>query len=186
MSNFYSHISCFKLHGTLISCSLFIDFQAKSDTITQWIRHPHDDPAPFHYSNFPPLSSKDLTGFSWDHKIPNGQSAHNLWATSPPGSTFNARNIMTNKAVSAFESLLTNTPLGGLLADDMGLGKTIQAITQIGTTKERLITNYRCSMPTIIICPTGNLKYPSMLRLERCKPESTMVPLITHYLRPTS
>ncbi|MBW0490789.1 hypothetical protein O181_030504 [Austropuccinia psidii MF-1] len=86
--------------------------------------------------------------FLWDQEIPNGQSAHNLWATSPPGSTFNARNIITNKVVSSFESLSTNTPLQGLLADDMGLGKTIQAIALIGTSKERLITNPQCSTPT--------------------------------------
>ncbi|MBW0499663.1 hypothetical protein O181_039378 [Austropuccinia psidii MF-1] len=34
----------------------------------------------------------------------------------------------------------------------MGLGKTIQAIALIGTSKEQLITNSQCSMPTIIIC----------------------------------
>ncbi|MBW0528693.1 hypothetical protein O181_068408 [Austropuccinia psidii MF-1] len=71
----------------------------------------------------------------------------------PPGSTFNARHIITDKVVSSFESLLTNTPLGGLLADDMGLGKPIQAIALIGTSKEQLITNPQCSTPTIIICP---------------------------------
>ncbi|MBW0479167.1 hypothetical protein O181_018882 [Austropuccinia psidii MF-1] len=87
--------------------------------------------------------------FLWDHKILNGQSAHNLWATSPPGSTFNARHIITNKVVSSFESLSTNTPLGGLLVDDMGLGKTMQAIALIGTSKENLITNSHCSMPTM-------------------------------------
>ncbi|MBW0538616.1 hypothetical protein O181_078331 [Austropuccinia psidii MF-1] len=124
--------------------------------------------------------------FLWDCEIPNGQSARNLWATSPPGSTFNARHIITNKVVSSFKSLLTNTPLEELLADDMGLGKAIQAIALIGTTKEQLITNAHCSIPTIIIFPTGNLKYPSMLRLERCKPKSTMVPLVNHYPRPTS
>ncbi|MBW0561583.1 hypothetical protein O181_101298, partial [Austropuccinia psidii MF-1] len=77
-----------------------------------------------------PLLPHQKTGlaFLWDREIPNGQSARNLWATSPPGSTFNARHIITNKVVSSFESLSTNTPLGGLLADDMGLGKTIQAI----------------------------------------------------------
>ncbi|MBW0520613.1 hypothetical protein O181_060328 [Austropuccinia psidii MF-1] len=79
---------------------------------------------------------KTRLAFLWDREIPNGQSAHKLWATSPPGSTFNA-----------------NTPLGGGLADDMGLGKTIQAITLIGTSKERIITNAHCSIPTIIICP---------------------------------
>ncbi|MBW0562837.1 hypothetical protein O181_102552 [Austropuccinia psidii MF-1] len=69
------------------------------------------------------------------------------------GSTFNSRHIITNKVVSPFESLSTNTPLGGLLADDMGLGPTIQAIALIGTSKERLITNPQRSTPTIIICP---------------------------------
>ncbi|MBW0485055.1 hypothetical protein O181_024770 [Austropuccinia psidii MF-1] len=96
---------------------------------------------------------KTRLAFLFDLEIPNGQSAHNLWATSPPGSTFNARHITTNKVVSSFESLLTNTPLGGLLADDMGLGKTNQAIALIGTIKELLITNPQCSMPTIIIFP---------------------------------
>ncbi|MBW0583800.1 hypothetical protein O181_123515 [Austropuccinia psidii MF-1] len=88
-----------------------------------------------------PLLPHQKTGlaFLWDREIPNGQSARNLWATSPPGSTFNARHIITNKVVSSFESLSTNTPLGGLLADDMGLGKTIQAISLIGTSKERMI-----------------------------------------------
>ncbi|MBW0536890.1 hypothetical protein O181_076605 [Austropuccinia psidii MF-1] len=96
---------------------------------------------------------KSGLAFLWDREIPNGQSAHNLWTTSPPGSTFNARNISTNKVVSSFESLSTNTPLGGLLADNMGLGKTIQAIALIGTSKERLISNPHRSMPTMIICP---------------------------------
>ncbi|MBW0586641.1 hypothetical protein O181_126356 [Austropuccinia psidii MF-1] len=80
--------------------------------------------------------------------MPNGQSACNLWATSPPGFTFNSRHIITNKVVSSFESLLTNTPLGGLLPDDMGLGKAIQTIDLIGTFKARLITNPQCSTPT--------------------------------------
>ncbi|MBW0573389.1 hypothetical protein O181_113104 [Austropuccinia psidii MF-1] len=84
---------------------------------------------------------KTRLAFLWDQEIPNGQSAHNLWETSPPGSTFNARHIITNKVVSSFKSLLTNTPLGGLLADDMGLGRTIQAIALIGTSKEWLIIN---------------------------------------------
>ncbi|MBW0574536.1 hypothetical protein O181_114251 [Austropuccinia psidii MF-1] len=91
--------------------------------------------------------------FLWDQEIPNGQSAHSLWATSPPGSTLNARHIITKKVVSSFESLLTNTPLGGQLADDMGLGKTIQAIALIGTSKERLIENPHFSTPTMIIFP---------------------------------
>ncbi|MBW0539226.1 hypothetical protein O181_078941 [Austropuccinia psidii MF-1] len=96
---------------------------------------------------------KTRLAFLWDREIPNGQSAHNLWATSPPGSTFNSRHIITNKVVSTFESLSTNTPLGGLLADDMGLGKTIHAISLIGTPKERLIENPHCSMPIMIIFP---------------------------------
>ncbi|MBW0480948.1 hypothetical protein O181_020663 [Austropuccinia psidii MF-1] len=143
MSNFYSHISCFELHATLISCYLFIDFQAKTDTITQWIRPPHSILQP-------PLLPHQDTGLAFllDQEIPNGQSARNLWATSPPGSTFNARHIITNKVVSSFESLSTNTPLGGLLADDMGLGRTIQAISLIGTFKERLITNPQHSTRT--------------------------------------
>ncbi|MBW0505394.1 hypothetical protein O181_045109 [Austropuccinia psidii MF-1] len=49
---------------------------------------------------------KTRLAFLWDREIPNGQSAHNLWATSPPGSTFNARHIITNKSVSSLESLL--------------------------------------------------------------------------------
>ncbi|MBW0477209.1 hypothetical protein O181_016924 [Austropuccinia psidii MF-1] len=74
--------------------------------------------------------------FLWDREIPNRQSAGNLWATSPLGSTFNSRNIITKKVVSLFESRLANTPLGGLLVDDMGLGQPIQAIALIGTSKE--------------------------------------------------
>ncbi|MBW0533930.1 hypothetical protein O181_073645 [Austropuccinia psidii MF-1] len=102
-----------------------------------------------------PLISHQKTGLSflWDQEIPNGQSAHNLWATSPPGSTFNARHIITNKFISTFESLSTNAPLGRLLADDNGLGKTIQAIALIGTSKKRLISNPHFSTPTMIICP---------------------------------
>ncbi|MBW0526485.1 hypothetical protein O181_066200 [Austropuccinia psidii MF-1] len=96
---------------------------------------------------------KTRLAFLWDEEIPNGQSAPNLWATSPPESTFNARHIITNNLVCSFKSLSTNTPLGGLLADDMGLGKTIQAIALIGTSKERLIANPHSSMPTMIICP---------------------------------
>ncbi|MBW0588663.1 hypothetical protein O181_128378 [Austropuccinia psidii MF-1] len=153
MSTFYSHISHFKLEATLISCSLFIDFQAKTDTITQWIRPSHDGPAPFHDSNPPPTSSKTGLAFLWDQEIPNGQCTCNLWATSPPGSTFNARQRITNKVISSFKPLSTNAPLGGLLADDMGLGKTIQSIALVDTSKERLITNPQCLKPTIIICP---------------------------------
>ncbi|MBW0504699.1 hypothetical protein O181_044414 [Austropuccinia psidii MF-1] len=93
---------------------------------------------------------KTRLAFLWDQEIPNGQSAHNLWSASPPGSTFNVRHIITDKFVSSFESLWTNTPLGGLLADDMGLGKTIQAISLIGILKERLITNPQRSTPTSI------------------------------------
>ncbi|MBW0471001.1 hypothetical protein O181_010716 [Austropuccinia psidii MF-1] len=37
--------------------------------------------------------------------------------------------------------------------DDMGLGKAIQTISLIGTSKEWLITNPKCSTPTIIIFP---------------------------------
>ncbi|MBW0483014.1 hypothetical protein O181_022729 [Austropuccinia psidii MF-1] len=48
---------------------------------------------------------KTRLAFLWDQEIPNGQSAHNVWETSPPGSTFNARDIITNKVVSSFESL---------------------------------------------------------------------------------
>ncbi|MBW0573446.1 hypothetical protein O181_113161 [Austropuccinia psidii MF-1] len=145
MSTFYSYISHFKLHATLISCSLFIDFQAKTDTITQLIRPPHS------IIQTPLLPhQKTVLAFLWDQEIPNGKSARNLWATSPPGSTFNGRHIITNKVVSSFKSLLTNTSLGGLLADDMGLGKTIQAISLIGTSKERLITNTQHSLPTML------------------------------------
>ncbi|MBW0501185.1 hypothetical protein O181_040900 [Austropuccinia psidii MF-1] len=84
---------------------------------------------------------KTRLAFLWDQEIPNGQSTCNLWATSNPGSPFDSRYIITNKVIISFESLLTNTPLGGLLADDMGLGKTIQASALIGTSKEQLITN---------------------------------------------
>ncbi|MBW0522840.1 hypothetical protein O181_062555 [Austropuccinia psidii MF-1] len=102
-----------------------------------------------------PLLPHQKTGlaFLWDQEIPNGQSTRNLWATSPPGSTFNARHIITNKVISSFESLSTNAPLGGLLADDMGLGKTIQAIALTVTSKERMIANPHRSTPTMIICP---------------------------------
>ncbi|MBW0489871.1 hypothetical protein O181_029586 [Austropuccinia psidii MF-1] len=99
-----------------------------------------------------PLLPHQKTGlaFLWDQEIPNGKSAHNLWATSPTGSTCNARHIITNKVVSSFESLSTNTPLGGMLADDMGLGKTIQAIALLGTSTKRLITNPQHSTPTLL------------------------------------
>ncbi|MBW0581557.1 hypothetical protein O181_121272 [Austropuccinia psidii MF-1] len=91
---------------------------------------------------------KTKLAFIWDQEIPNGQSAGNLWATSPPALTFNARHIITNQVVSSFKSLLTNTPLEGLLTDDIGLGKEIQAISLIGTSKEQLITNPQCSTLT--------------------------------------
>ncbi|MBW0490328.1 hypothetical protein O181_030043 [Austropuccinia psidii MF-1] len=55
---------------------------------------------------------KTRLAFLWDGEIPNGQSACNTWATSPPGSTFDARHIITNKVISSFKSLFTNTPLG--------------------------------------------------------------------------
>ncbi|MBW0499096.1 hypothetical protein O181_038811 [Austropuccinia psidii MF-1] len=46
-----------------------------------------------------PLLSHQKMGlaFLWDQQIPHGQSARNLWATSPPGSPFNARHIIANK-----------------------------------------------------------------------------------------
>ncbi|MBW0474733.1 hypothetical protein O181_014448 [Austropuccinia psidii MF-1] len=119
MSTFYSHIFCFKLKATLISCPLVIDFQKKTDTMTQWIRPSNYDPAPFHDSQPLLPHQKTRLAFLWDQEIPNGQSTLNLWATSPHESTFNARNIITNKVVSSFKSLSTNTRLGGLLADDM-------------------------------------------------------------------
>ncbi|MBW0546408.1 hypothetical protein O181_086123 [Austropuccinia psidii MF-1] len=135
MSAFYSQISGFKLKANLISCFLFIYFQAKTDTISQWIRPSHDVPAPFHDSNPTPPSSKTQNSFSLGLRNPQLTIRPYVWATSPPGSTFNSRHIITNKVVSSFESLLTNTPYGGLLADDMGLVKTIQAIVLIGTFK---------------------------------------------------
>ncbi|MBW0500895.1 hypothetical protein O181_040610 [Austropuccinia psidii MF-1] len=48
-----------------------------------------------------PLLPHQKTGlaFVWDLEIPNGQSARNLWATSPPGSPFNARHIITNQEI---------------------------------------------------------------------------------------
>ncbi|MBW0520782.1 hypothetical protein O181_060497 [Austropuccinia psidii MF-1] len=60
-----------------------------------------------------PLLPHQKTGlaFLWNREIPNGQSACNLQATSPAGSTINSRHIFTNKVVSSFESLLNNTPL---------------------------------------------------------------------------
>ncbi|MBW0492540.1 hypothetical protein O181_032255 [Austropuccinia psidii MF-1] len=69
-----------------------------------------------------PLLPNQITGLSflWDQEIPNGKSTRNLWATSPPRSTFNSRHLITNKVVSSFYSLSTNIPLGGLLADHMG------------------------------------------------------------------
>ncbi|MBW0574626.1 hypothetical protein O181_114341 [Austropuccinia psidii MF-1] len=99
-----------------------------------------------------PLLPHQSTGlaFLWDQEIPDGQSAHNLWASSPPRTTFNARHIIKKKVFSSFESLFTNTPLGGLLVDDMELVKTIQAIALIGTSNEQLITNPHFSMPTLL------------------------------------
>ncbi|MBW0529301.1 hypothetical protein O181_069016 [Austropuccinia psidii MF-1] len=79
--------------------------------------------------------------FLWDQEITNGKSACNLWATSPPGSTFNSRHIITNKVISSFKLLLTNNSLEGLLMYDMGLSKTIKAIALIGTSKEWLMKN---------------------------------------------
>ncbi|MBW0505972.1 hypothetical protein O181_045687 [Austropuccinia psidii MF-1] len=93
---------------------------------------------------------KARLAFLWDQEISNAKSAHNIWATSPPGFTFNARHIITNKVISSFESLSANTPLGGLLKDDMGLGKNIKAIALIGTSKEWLITNRQFSTPTLL------------------------------------
>ncbi|MBW0490113.1 hypothetical protein O181_029828 [Austropuccinia psidii MF-1] len=45
---------------------------------------------------------KTRLAFLCDRESPNGQSAHTLWDTSPPGSTFNARHIITNKVISSF------------------------------------------------------------------------------------
>ncbi|MBW0570990.1 hypothetical protein O181_110705, partial [Austropuccinia psidii MF-1] len=70
MSTLYSNISRFKLDASFISCCFIIDFQAKTDTITQWIRPPHAIIQT-------PLLPHQKTGlaFLWDRKIPNGQSA---------------------------------------------------------------------------------------------------------------
>ncbi|MBW0508427.1 hypothetical protein O181_048142 [Austropuccinia psidii MF-1] len=126
------------------------EYDSETDTITQWIRPSHDD-LPHSMIQTPLLPhQKTRIVFLWDRELSNGQSSHNLCATSPPGSTFNARGIITNKVISSFKSLSTNTPLGGLLADDMGLGKTIQTIALIGTSKQRLITNSQCPMPTLL------------------------------------
>ncbi|MBW0475244.1 hypothetical protein O181_014959 [Austropuccinia psidii MF-1] len=96
---------------------------------------------------------KTELAFLWDQEIPNGQLACNLWISSPPGSTFQARNIITNKVVSSFESHSANTPLDGLLADNMGIGKAIQAIALTDTSKEQLIPNPQFTTPNIIIFP---------------------------------
>ncbi|MBW0503511.1 hypothetical protein O181_043226 [Austropuccinia psidii MF-1] len=127
MSTFYSHVSHFNINANLISFFPFIDFQEKTDTITQWIRPSHDDPTPFHDSNPPPPSSRNRTSFFMY--------------------------IITNKVDSSFEYLSTNNPLGILVMDDMRLGIILQAIALIGISKERLIKNPQCSMPTIIIYP---------------------------------
>ncbi|MBW0540465.1 hypothetical protein O181_080180 [Austropuccinia psidii MF-1] len=111
-----------------------------------------------------PLQKSGLA-FLWDQEIPNGKSAHNLWDTSPPGSTFDSRHIITDKVVRSFESLLTNTPLGGLLANDMGLDKAIQAIALIGTSKERLITNPQCSTSQIVVSLEVYFTYPNRPQL---------------------
>ncbi|MBW0530982.1 hypothetical protein O181_070697 [Austropuccinia psidii MF-1] len=68
----------------------------------------------------------------------------------PLGSTLKSRHIITNKMVSSFKSLLTNTTFGGLLADDMGLGRTIQAISLIGTSKKHLIITPNFPTPTVL------------------------------------
>ncbi|MBW0565728.1 hypothetical protein O181_105443 [Austropuccinia psidii MF-1] len=60
--------------------------------------------------------------FLWNKGISNGQFARNLWATSPPGSTINARHIIPDKV----------------------------SIALIGTFKEQLITSSQCSMPTLL------------------------------------
>ncbi|MBW0475580.1 hypothetical protein O181_015295 [Austropuccinia psidii MF-1] len=150
MSTFYSHISLLKTTPpsypalfTLNSKQKLLQLPSGSDLPIM---------TPPHSMIQTPLLPHQRTalGFLWDQEIPNGQSACGLWATSPPGSTFNARHIITNKVVSSFESLLTNTPLGGLLADDMGLGKIFQDIALIDTSKEQIITNHQCSMPTLL------------------------------------
>ncbi|MBW0482896.1 hypothetical protein O181_022611 [Austropuccinia psidii MF-1] len=154
MSTLYYHNSHSNLNYPLVSSCLSFVFQGKTDPITLWIRPSHDDPTPFH--NEDPLLPHQKTGlaFLWDQEIPHGQSTHNLWATSPPGSPFNARHIIKNKLLSSFESHSTNNPLGGLLADDMGLGKTIKAIAIIGTSKEKLITNaHHHHLPTLLNHP---------------------------------
>ncbi|MBW0462655.1 hypothetical protein O181_002370 [Austropuccinia psidii MF-1] len=88
-------------------------------------------------SSTPPLYPAVL---SLDQEIPKGPSANNLWGTLPPGSMVNSRHIITKKAVSSLQSLLANTPLGGILVYYMGLGKAIQDIALIGTYKEKLNT----------------------------------------------
>ncbi|MBW0493295.1 hypothetical protein O181_033010 [Austropuccinia psidii MF-1] len=100
-----------------------------------------------------PLLPHQKTGLSflWDQEVPNGQYYCNFWSTSPPGSTFNAIQIIKNQVISSFESLSANTPLCGILADDMRLGKTIQDIALIVTSKEQPATTPNAPHPPCLI-----------------------------------
>ncbi|MBW0472207.1 hypothetical protein O181_011922 [Austropuccinia psidii MF-1] len=61
---------------------------------------------PYSMINTPILPhQKSRIAFLWDQEIPDGQFACTLWATSPAGSTFKDRHIITNKVVSSFKSL---------------------------------------------------------------------------------
>ncbi|MBW0527873.1 hypothetical protein O181_067588 [Austropuccinia psidii MF-1] len=97
MSTSYSHISHFKLDTSLMSFSLFIEFQERADPITRWIRPSHDAP-PNSIIQTPLLpNQKTRPALLCDQEIPR-----NLWGPSPAGSTFNSKNLITNKTVSSF------------------------------------------------------------------------------------
>ncbi|MBW0486496.1 hypothetical protein O181_026211 [Austropuccinia psidii MF-1] len=63
MSTLYFHNSHFNLNSPLVSNCLFFFFQAKTDTITQWIRPSHDDPFPIHEQY--PLLLHQKTGLAF-------------------------------------------------------------------------------------------------------------------------
>ncbi|MBW0470454.1 hypothetical protein O181_010169 [Austropuccinia psidii MF-1] len=141
MSAFYSHISCFNSTPPSYPALFSLTFKQKLIQLPSGADLPMMTPPHSMIQTHLLPHQKTKLAFLWDREIPNGQSSHNLWATSPPGSTFNSRYKITNKFISSFKALSTNIPLGGLFVDDMGLGKTIQAIELIVNSKEWLIKN---------------------------------------------
>ncbi|MBW0588211.1 hypothetical protein O181_127926 [Austropuccinia psidii MF-1] len=72
--------------SSLISKQKLIQLPCGSDLPMMTLRH-----SIIHIPLLP--HQKTRLAFLWDREIPNGQSAHNRWATSPPGTSLQTRSL---------------------------------------------------------------------------------------------